>query len=105
MIGVVLVAIAHSVLWPALGSLVAGNVSNQKRGAAIGFMTAIYDIGTGLASILFGVMATRVGTSDVFLVASGFVIFAALFDAFFAPRSQRKNSNDSLAEVGETTIL
>lgn len=103
--GVVLVGLAHSILWPALGSLVAGRVRAEERGAAMGFMTAFYDIAVGLSSILFGTMATKNGTARVFLVASGFVIFAAVFDGFFSKGRHLVNTKRAAGDIGDAPVL
>ena len=91
-IGVLCVAIAHSGLWPALGSLVATRASNEERGSAMGLMTGLFDIAVGLSSLVFGIMATRVGTQMIFIVATGFVLFAIIFDAIFSKRSQQDST-------------
>ena len=87
-IGVLCVAIAHSGLWPALGSLVATRASNEERGSAMGLMTGLFDIAVGLSSLVFGIMATRVGTQMIFIVATCFVLFAIIFDALFSKKSE-----------------
>ena len=87
-IGVLCVAITHSGLWPALGSLVATRASNEERGSAMGLMTGLFDIAVGLSSLVFGIMATRVGTQMIFIVATGFVLFAIIFDALFSKKSE-----------------
>jgi MFS family permease len=85
-VGVALVALAHSGLWPALGSLVATRASDEERGSAMGLMTGLYDVAVGLSSLFFGIMATRVGTQMVFIVATGFVLMAIIFDTLFSKR-------------------
>ncbi|GAC1325529.1 MAG: MFS transporter [Mycobacteriales bacterium] len=83
-VGALLVAVGHCVIWPALGALVLGRVPAQDRGSAVGAMTAFYDISVGLSSLAFGLVATRSGTTLVFLLAAAVVLLAAGFDAVFA---------------------
>ena len=56
----------------------------QDRGSAVGAMTAFYDISVGLSSLAFGLLATRSGTTLVFVLAAAVVLVAAGFDAVFA---------------------
>lgn len=86
-LGVICIGIAHSVLWPALGSVVGRRVGAEARGAAVGFMTALYDIAVGITSIIYGLVATYSSTKEVFLIAAALVICAIIFDAIFADKS------------------
>jgi predicted MFS family arabinose efflux permease len=52
-IGVIAIGTAHSVLWPALASVVGSRVSTEERGAAVGFMTGLYDIAVGVSSVIY----------------------------------------------------
>jgi MFS family permease len=91
-VGAVLVAGGHSVLWPALGAVVAGRVPGEKRGAAIGSMVAFYDIFVAVSSLLFALLATGsgtwTGTGRIFLVAAVVVLAAAAFDATVGRRGR-----------------
>ena len=89
-IGVIAIGTAHSVLWPALASVVGSRVSTEERGAAVGFMTGLYDIAVGVSSVIYGLLATHAGTKFVFLIASTFVICGIIFDSIFADKTQVK---------------
>jgi len=97
-LGVIAVGIAHSVLWPALASIVGSRASTEERGAAVGFMTAFYDISVGVSSVIYGLLATHASTKSVFLAASGLVIAGVIFDAAFGDKSEPKAVNE-LAEL------
>ena len=94
-LGVIAIGVAHSVLWPALASVVGSRVSTEERGAAVGFMTGLYDIAVGISSVIYGLLATHASTKSVFLVASIFVICAIIFDSIFADKAQ-VNINEEL---------
>jgi len=84
--GVFLIAIAHSTLWPALGSLVASRASNEERGSALGFMTGMYDAAVGISSFFFGLLADHYNTKIVFLVATLFMMVGIVFDSAFSKK-------------------
>jgi MFS family permease len=85
-LGVIFIGVAYSVLWPALASVVGGRVNPEERGAAVGFMTALYDIAVGISSVIYGLLATHASTKYVFLVAACLAICAIIFDAIFADK-------------------
>jgi len=93
-LGVIAIGVAHSVLWPALASVVGSRVSIEERGAAIGFMTGLYDIAVGVSSVIYGLLATHASTKIVFLVASIFVICAIIFDSIFADKTQVEKNDE-----------
>lgn len=71
------VGLGYCLPFPALASLVAGRVPASQRGAAIGALTAFYDVFVGVGSIAAGVVASRSGTSGVFVLAAVGVLAAA----------------------------
>jgi MFS family permease len=93
-LGVIAVGITHSVLWPALASIVGSRVSTEERGAAVGFMTGLYDIAVGVSSVIYGLLATHASTKLVFLIASAFVICGIIFDSIFADKTQVKKMDE-----------
>lgn len=93
-LGVIAIGLAHSVLWPALASVVGSRVSTEERGAAVGFMTALYDIAVGVSSVIYGLLATHASTKIVFLIASAFVICGIIFDSMFANKTQVKKMDE-----------
>ena len=94
-LGVIAIGLAHSVLWPALASVVGSRVSTEERGAAVGFMTGLYDIAVGVSSVIYGLLATQTSTKLVFLIAAIFVICGIIFDSLFADKAQ-VNINEEL---------
>jgi MFS family permease len=93
-LGVIAIGLAHSVLWPALASVVGSRVSTEERGAAVGFMTGLYDIAVGVSSVIYGLLATHASTKFVFLIASAFVICGIIFDSIFADITTVKKSDE-----------
>jgi MFS family permease len=82
------------VLWPALASVVGSRVSTEERGAAVGFMTGLYDIAVGVSSVIYGLLATHASTKFVFLIASAFVICGIIFDSIFADKTTVKENDE-----------
>jgi MFS family permease len=73
-----LTGMAHGLLFPALSAYVIDLSGLEERGQALGaFSTAIL-LGSGLASLVFGVVAERLGYPSIFLAAAGIPIAACL---------------------------
>ncbi|MBC7374829.1 MAG: MFS transporter [Frankiales bacterium] len=72
-----LVGLGYCLPFPALAMLVADRVPASQRGAAIGALTAFYDVFVGVGSIGAGLVAARSGTPAVFLLAAVGVVGAA----------------------------
>lgn len=74
------VGLGYCLPFPALATLVAGRVPASQRGAAIGALTAFYDVFVGVGSIAGGLVAARAGTGAVFVLAAVGVLAAAAVD-------------------------
>ncbi len=92
----VVVAVAAAVIglgyclpFPALATLVAGRAAPAQRGAAIGALTACYDVFVGVGSVVFGLVADRSGTPAVFVLAAAGVVAAAAVDVVLARQDAR----------------
>jgi MFS family permease len=73
-----LTGMAHGLLFPALSAYVIDLSGLEERGQALGaFSTAIL-LGSGLASLLFGVVAERLGYPSIFLAAAAIPIVACV---------------------------
>ena len=78
------VGLGYCLPFPALATLVAGRVAPAQRGAAIGALTAFYDVFVGLGSVAGGLVAERSGTPAVFVLAAGGVVAAAVVNVVLA---------------------
>lgn len=80
------VGLGYCLPFPALAALVAGRVPPAQRGAAIGALTAFYDVFVGIGSVAGGVVADRSGTPAVFVLAAMGVLAAAAVNVAMARR-------------------
>jgi len=71
------IGVGYCLPFPALATLVTGRVPAAQRGAAIGALTAYYDIFVGVGSLAAGVLADLAGVPSVFLAAAVGVLGAA----------------------------
>ena len=78
------VGLGYCLPFPALATLVAGRVAPAQRGAAIGALTAFYDVFVGLGSVAGGLVVERSGTPAVFVLAAGGVVAAAVVNVVLA---------------------
>ena len=83
------VGLGYCLPFPALATLVAGRVPASQRGAAIGALTAFYDVFVGVGSVLSGLVADRSGTAAVFVLAAGGVLAAAAVDVVLARQDRQ----------------
>lgn len=86
------VGLGYCLPFPALATLVAGRVPASQRGAAIGALTAFYDIFVGIGSIVGGLVAARSGTPAVFVLAAGGVLAAAVVNVVLARQDRATRS-------------
>ena len=82
------VGLGYCLPFPALATLVAGRVPASQRGAAIGALTAFYDVYVGLGSVAAGLVADRSGTAAVFRLAAVGVLAAAGVNVVLARRDR-----------------
>ena len=83
------IGLGYCLPFPALATLVAGRVPPAQRGAAIGALTAFYDVFVGVGSVLFGLLADRSGTPAVFVLAATGVVAAAAVNVVLARQDAR----------------
>ncbi len=83
------IGLGYCLPFPALATLVAGRVPASQRGAAIGALTAFYDVFVGIGSLLGGLVADRSGTPAVFVLAAVGVLAAAAVNVILARQDRR----------------
>jgi MFS family permease len=87
--GAVAMGGAFSLLYPALSLIVVDQVSEARRGAALGTFTAFFDAGVGIGAPLAGLAAVLSGYEGSFLLASAIALgSASLIAIAIAPRSR-----------------
>lgn len=91
------IGLGYCLPFPALATLVAGRVPPQERGAALGALTAFYDVFVGVGSVIAGVLAARAGTPSVFLLGAAGVVAAAGINVVLA-RQERVERAPALAD-------
>jgi len=72
-----LVGLGYAFPWPALASVVVGEVSASERAAALGALNAFYDLFVAGSSAVAGAAAGRWGLTAPFWIALACAIFAA----------------------------
>jgi MFS family permease len=70
LLGAVVVGVGFSMLFPALALMVVGEVDDDRRGSAMGAFTAFFDIGVGLGGPLAGATASVAGYPSVFVLSA-----------------------------------
>lgn len=78
LIGVVLVGLGYSLVYPGLGVEALRRSSPENRGLAMGTYTAFLDISLGFSSPALGLVANGAGLNAVFLVSTIVVLSSAL---------------------------
>lgn len=87
--GALAMGAAFSLLYPSLSLIVVDQVSEARRGAALGTFTACFDAGVGLGAPLAGVMAALSGYQASFLLAATIALSSAtLIATAIAPRGR-----------------
>ena len=86
------IGLGYCLPFPALATLVAGRVPASQRGAAIGALTAFYDVFVGVGSVLGGLVAARSGTPTVFVLAASGVLAAAAVNVVLARQDARERT-------------
>lgn len=76
-LGALAMGAAFSLLYPSLSLIVVGRISDARRGAALGTLTAFFDAGVGLGAPLAGLAATLTSYEGSFLVAAAIALAAA----------------------------
>jgi MFS family permease len=82
LVGALVMGLGFSMLFPSLALMVVGDVSEERRGAAMGAFTAFFDLGVGLGGPIAGATAALAGYAAVFylaaLAALGTVVLVAM---------------------------
>jgi MFS family permease len=81
LLGAIIVGVGFSMLFPALALMVVGEVGDDRRGSAMGAFTAFFDIGVGLGAPLCGATAALAGYPAVFLLAAVAALATAVLAA------------------------
>jgi MFS family permease len=79
--GAIVVGVGFSMLFPALALMVVGEVEDDRRGSAMGAFTAFFDIGVGLGAPLAGAVASVAGYPAVFMLSAVAALGAAALAA------------------------
>ncbi|MGA8745865.1 MAG: MFS transporter [Solirubrobacterales bacterium] len=78
LLGALAMGAAFSLLYPSLSLIVVDQVSETRRGAALGTFTAFFDGGVGLGAPLAGVVAALSDYEGAFLFAAGIAVLASI---------------------------
>jgi MFS family permease len=96
-----LVGLGYAFPWPALASVVVGRVPANERAAALGALTAFYDLFVAGSSAIAGAVAGHWGFTSVFWFAFGCACTAALLVAVTGVGGERAPARES-AELRAT---
>jgi len=80
--GTALLGFGFSFPWSSIASTVLRNTPEQRRGSALGVLTAFYDLFVGVSSLAGGAIANRFGYSAAFLMAAAAIGAAAVSGSF-----------------------
>jgi MFS family permease len=87
--GALAMGAAFSLLYPSLSLIVVDQVSEARRGAALGTFTAFFDAGVGLGAPLAGLAAVLTSYEGSYLLAAAIALCsAALIALMIAPRGR-----------------
>ncbi len=87
--GALAIGAAFSLLYPSLSLIVVNQVSEARRGAALGTFTAFFDAGIGLGAPLAGLAAALAGYEGSFLLGAAIALgCAALIAIAIGPHSR-----------------
>jgi MFS family permease len=75
--GALAMGAAFSLLYPSLSLIVVSNVSERRRGAALGTFTAFFDAGVGLGAPLAGAMAALTSYEGAFFLSASIALASA----------------------------
>jgi MFS family permease len=87
--GALAMGVAFALLYPSLSLIVVGQVSDRRRGAALGTFTAFFDAGVGLGAPLAGLASALTSYEGAFLLAAAIALASAATIALtIAPRGR-----------------
>jgi MFS family permease len=75
--GALAMGAAFSLLYPSLSLIVVSNVSDRRRGAALGTFTAFFDAGVGLGAPMAGAMAALTSYEGAFFLSATIALASA----------------------------
>ena len=75
-IGLVLIAVGSSFLYPSLMVLALHGVREEERGSVVGTFSAFFDFAGGMSGVVVGVLAALTSYRGAFAVVAGFVLLA-----------------------------
>ncbi len=81
LVGALVVGVGFSMLFPSLALMVVGEVTDDRRGTAMGAFTAFFDIGVGLGGPIAGLTAALAGYSAVFYISAAAALGTAVLAA------------------------
>ncbi len=101
--GAAILGFGLSFPWAAVASTVVKRTPASERGAALGVLTAFYDLFVGVSSFVAGAVATHAGYSATFLMAAGALGAAGVAGKFvFSSRhTEREEQVASAAEASQ----
>ena len=79
--GALIVGVGFSMLFPSLALMVVGEVTDDRRGTAMGAFTAFFDIGVGLGGPIAGATAAIAGYPAVFYLSAAAALGTAVLAA------------------------
>ena len=96
LVGALAMGAAFSLLYPSLSLIVVNQVSETRRGAALGTFTAFFDGGVGLGAPLAGIAAALTSYEGSFLLAAAIALVSASVIALtISPRDRALLSADA----------
>ena len=81
LLGALIVGVGFSMLFPSLALMVVGEVTDDRRGTAMGAFTAFFDIGVGLGGPIAGATAAIAGYPAVFYLSAAAALGTSLLAA------------------------
>jgi MFS family permease len=85
LIGALIVGVGFSMLFPSLALMVVGEITDDRRGTAMGAFTAFFDIGVGLGGPIAGLTAAVAGYPAVFYLSAAAALGTAVLASLGAP--------------------
>jgi MFS family permease len=85
-IGSLVMGVGFSVLFPSLALLAVNEVGDAGRGAALGAVTAFFDVGQGIGGPIAGAISSAAGYGTAFMVAAVAAAAGGTVAALGAPR-------------------
>lgn len=94
-LGGVLLAVGYTITQPILNEIALASAPENRKGAASGTFQMFWDFGFGAGSAAMGVVATKVGYSNMYLIAAAIVVLIMII---FAVKLAKVKSEEKAAE-------